>query len=136
MKGNMDTPKKKKKKRAAVRRDPYSRALDTASARLERAISEREKCKEKLASLDQEIPYLEGIIRTLNPPQETEEQRLSRNIYENGKGVPYVPPHLKRFLHRNAPVVAPTQAPPAPQEIESEDDTLRDDLLPQGEDLT
>src|SRR5229473_2270453 len=97
-------PKRKSKPvRRAPRRSPYERSLEHATHRLNKAIAERETCALKLADLDREIPYLQGVIRALTPPDAMEEWqadvRKQADAYLKApslKGA--IPDHLKRFI--------------------------------------
>jgi len=53
---------RKKKSAPRVRRDPYAKALERANARLDKAITERDKCAQKLTELTVEIPRLQDMI--------------------------------------------------------------------------
>ena len=56
---------KPKPKRRAVRRSPYDRSLEHATARLDKAQSEWRECVAKLSALKDEIPKLQQIIQAL-----------------------------------------------------------------------
>jgi hypothetical protein len=78
-------PRKKKRATAhsprSPRKTPYTRALETAQKRLERANIELAKYGEKLKGLSIEIPHLESVIAV-----------LSGRRQEHKKDVPYIPP--------------------------------------------
>jgi hypothetical protein len=62
-----------KKRKPAVkrtRRSPYERSLEYATKRLEKATAEQMDCQKRLMALNQEIPYLQTVIRALTPPAE------------------------------------------------------------------
>lgn len=71
-------PKRKKTAVKRTRRSPYERSLEHATRRLEKAMDEQMECRAKLDSLEQEIPYLQGIIRALTP---TESVEISPGVY-------------------------------------------------------
>ena len=94
------------------RRDPYDRALTAATKRLERAMKEQDRCREKNQTLADEIPRLQQIIAVLSskpspmsiPPPSTDPIPVP--------GIPGgVPAHLERYLKgmMRGAAVAPAQ---------------------------
>lgn len=114
----------KKKKRAAPRTprlNTYERSLQKAEARLEEAEAERLACALQLQSLDQEIPYLQGIIRALRPLSPSEAPPpIERRPRQR---VPGVPDHLQRFMPgpgRHTVVAPAASEPPSSEDREDE----------------
>jgi hypothetical protein len=81
-------PKRKKTVVKRTRRSPYERSLEHATKRLDQALEEQLACQIKLQGLEQEIPYLQGIIRALKP---TVEERPPERILHTNLRVTSIP---------------------------------------------
>ena len=100
-----------------VRRSPYERSLEYATARLEKAIAEENDCQQRLAALHKEIPYLQTVIRALTPVTE----RLDKEVYPKEVGVNAIPDHLKKFTTVSGNYPPPIVNITAPADISQED---------------
>jgi hypothetical protein len=86
------------------RRSPYERSLEYATKRLERAIEEQRACQLRLQSLNNEIPYLQTVIRALTPVKMVE---VRPDPYSPKVESPWLdvqtPEHLRQFTGLRAP---------------------------------
>lgn len=109
----------KKKRRIAPkpkpRRNTYERSLDAAQERLEKAQSELVAYLLKVQALNQEIPYLQGIIQALTPPNgnptPVQAAPLISDNVARFEHLPGVPDHLKRFIPTTPGLTLRTNAP-------------------------
>lgn len=118
--------KRKRKSKPKPRRNTYERSLDAARERLDKATAERLTCMVTLQALNQEIPYLEGIIKALAAPTvdgaslPIPASMSSAPASFSQDDFPNVPAHLKAFLppvvgrtmRRGQPVTVETPGPP------------------------
>ncbi len=73
-------PKRKKPVVRRQRRSPYERSLEYATNRLEKALAEQMHHQACLEALNQEIPYLQTVIRALTPPGDVHSSLTGRNV--------------------------------------------------------
>lgn len=93
--------RKRKSTPSRMRLTSYERSLETATLRLEKAQAERLGCMLQLQALNQEIPYLEGIIKALAPPtREVSQEDAIPGAFseERAAALKDVPTHLQKFI--------------------------------------
>lgn len=97
-------PRRKKVTIKRTRRSPYERSLEYAAKRLEKALTEQMHHQACLEALNQEIPYLQTVIRALTPPEET--PAMPAKPYTPAATVVNQEDYLKRFI-KPIPLTAP-----------------------------
>ncbi len=135
---------KPKPKKTRVRRNPYARALEIATSRLEKASMEYRRCESRMAELTLEIPKLADMIRSLGgyfekTPSAVATEALLEIHHEPAPAAPIpkspldlVPEHLKRFITPHPSTMRLTQAggavSPALVAVNDDDGFLNDNI--------